>query len=501
MLFVKALERKKFVELKYVITETGRANSYDPLNADKTQNLPVMRMMYLTPLEVDSNNSLTSTILSSFLYDSETNEIVFVVKEDVFFQDGTRILPTDIEMSIKRMAYFRPDFPIIRDIVGVHDWSKQKLGLRGSPSGIKITGNKIILKLSKKKLNPLFRFCLELFSIVPSKCINLDSGILVCELPPESGYYKIESAGPKNILFRKRMAMKDAHPFEGFDKVLFEYKTVDEACNSEIGQNTIISANEVDLKSNAICEKNLKSAKIHWLPSSRFGILRFNPNIAPFHIRECRVTFANEVRNVLKSNQANLEVESSLFTKLLPGFLSEETLAETSSKECLIHFHKKQINLAKTKNPGATIIADAIIVAAKNLGMDINEVSYSNPDLLVDKFLTGYVPVVAGASGFWAQDPIGDMVMWFTPNLHKTMSFVWHDEHLYSLINELDQESDETRQRSNAEKLNKYILKQSVISPVVHFRRLYVTNKEQSAISLPQAIISPAPWQILPLDR
>lgn len=132
MLFVKALERKKFVELKYVITETGRANSYDPLNADKTQNLPVMRMMYLTPLEVDSNNSLTSTILSSFLYDSETNEIVFIVKENLFFQDGTRILPTDIEMSIKRMAYFRPDFPIIRDIVGVHDWSKQKLGLRGA---------------------------------------------------------------------------------------------------------------------------------------------------------------------------------------------------------------------------------------------------------------------------------------------------------------------------------------------------------------------------------
>ena len=36
----------------YLVTESGIFTSFDPLDADATNNLPAIRMLYLTPLEM-----------------------------------------------------------------------------------------------------------------------------------------------------------------------------------------------------------------------------------------------------------------------------------------------------------------------------------------------------------------------------------------------------------------------------------------------------------------
>ena len=67
--------------LEYIITETGLFDSLDPLDADKTQNLPVARMIYATPIEIDKNGNLSSNVLSEFSYNEETKQIHFSLKK------------------------------------------------------------------------------------------------------------------------------------------------------------------------------------------------------------------------------------------------------------------------------------------------------------------------------------------------------------------------------------------------------------------------------------
>ena len=52
--------------MDFIITETKMIESFDPLNADKTINLPAMRMLYATPLQINRDNKLISLVLEKF---------------------------------------------------------------------------------------------------------------------------------------------------------------------------------------------------------------------------------------------------------------------------------------------------------------------------------------------------------------------------------------------------------------------------------------------------
>ena len=158
--------------LKYVVTGTGSDTSYDPLNADQTQNLPMMRMLYLTPLEVSDDDRLRSTILSHFSFDKKNRTV---------------------------------------------------LPLKYNPTGIKIFGQRIEIKLSEDVEHPLFRFTLELFSIIPKSCISLNSGRLTCEIPAFSGPYELIGTDAKNPLFRKRKGIEDVFYKNIPSEILFSY--------------------------------------------------------------------------------------------------------------------------------------------------------------------------------------------------------------------------------------------------------------------------------------
>jgi hypothetical protein len=65
---VMALHRHSEKEgvFRYIITESERPYSLDPLLADIWDNLPVARMIYATPVEVNNDGSLSSKVLESF---------------------------------------------------------------------------------------------------------------------------------------------------------------------------------------------------------------------------------------------------------------------------------------------------------------------------------------------------------------------------------------------------------------------------------------------------
>jgi hypothetical protein len=483
-----------YMNLKYVVTETRGPDSFDPNDADKTQNLSVMRMLYATPLEIDKENLLGSFILKSFHYEENLQQIRFEVRNDVNYSDGSKITVGDVALAIARTAYFRPDFPVVKNIIGVKKWSDAKKGLKTLPQGMKIKGNLLTIDLDRKLSNPLFRFCLELFSVIPKSCIDLETAAMTCEIAPSSGYFAIKSKNSDEIIFQKRKGIQKPVGEINFESVTFQFKSIQDACRFQIEPNQVIAASEIDYVA-AGCTESIKPAQVHWMPSARFLVLRFNPETDLFKSKEARHYFAEVVREILRKKNSSLIVERSLFPKLLPGYLDSKGF-DFPYKDMSRHFKGVKIRLPQIKSFGA-LIFDSIIEAAQNLEMKVEIEPEPPMAQMVDSFLTGNFPVIAGSSGFWAQDPIGDVSMWFTKNLHKPMRFIWTDTQVYKQISSLENELDPNLIKLKMEMFNRHIFDQSLIAPVLHFRRCFISNSDVKGLILPQAITSPAPWQLV----
>lgn len=492
LFFITNNAKVNTLNFNYIITETSSPDSFDPLDADKTQNLTVMRMLYFSPFEVDKNNLLKSSVFEKYFYDAESNTLVLQKKKDLYFDDGSSIETQDILLSILRMAYFRPDFPMIKDIVGVKEWSLAQKGLLTMPAGIEIFDNTIKIAFRKKMQNPMFRLCLELFSIIPRKCIDLTNGKFICDRAPSSGYFRIVTNTDKEIFFERRNLVSPGAENIDVSSITFKFKKLSDMCDTSISENDVVSVNELDYLNTKCVFKNSQN---HWMAASRFGILRFNTKFDLFKSADHRRYFSELVRDQINLMNLGLKSERSLMSPLLPGYIDNAAF-QVGSKSLKDAFKGKKITLISAKAPVLSFIYKAIIEAAKSLEMQVEVAEKSKNDEIVNEFLENRIAIIAGASGFWAQDPVGDLSMWFTKNLHKTMTFVWNDKELYDLLHEIEEESTALKIPLKIQALNRHVYNSSIIAPLVHFRRLYITNSKIQTLNLPQAITSPAPWQI-----
>ena len=70
--------------------------------------------------------------------------------------------------------------------------------------------------------HPLFRFTLELFSIIPKRCIDIKTNNIICSSIPTSGYYEIKEKTPDSVLFEKRNS-GNINGVEAPQKIRFKY--------------------------------------------------------------------------------------------------------------------------------------------------------------------------------------------------------------------------------------------------------------------------------------
>lgn len=317
----------------YVITETGRHSSLDPLDADSTQNLPVARMIYATPLEMGANERLTSSVLESFSYSTDKREIVWTVRKGLKFEDGKDMTAEDVAFSVARMAYARPRFPVIKEIEGVALWAQSKGALAGYPSGISVRGNVIRIKLSESVDHPLFRFALELFSVIPKSCVDLASNKLTCQRPPASGYYKIVDESEEGIRFERRANVPAPDSAPRADIIRFRYYSPQQVLAGVPGvdESYVISGNETSFSAEEMSRFE-KEYQVRNLPKSRFSELSLSPKSSAFQSADCRKLFLEKFReSLVESGMASHEVEASLTSKVLPGYLSLQDLARKAA--------------------------------------------------------------------------------------------------------------------------------------------------------------------------
>ncbi len=494
-MFSSAAEPTTPTLYRYVITETGKFGSLDPLDADATGNLPVARMLYATPLETSEQNNITSRVLESFRYDSSQQTIEWVVKPGLKYEDGTSLTPDDVAFAVARMAYTRPKFPVLSAIEGIEQWSKTASGLRTYPTGIKIDGQKVSIQLTAPVEHPLFRFCLEVFAIIPRRCVDPATNKVSCKTIPESGPYRLVNQTPDTVLFKRReIESTRSLPKE----IQFEYVAASELSGTldKLDQRTVVAGSEANYSS-ATRRKLEEALQFQYLPASRFEVLIINKNVGPFSDPKCRQTFARTFRSVLKTLASDRVVEGSVFTKILPGYESLEEMDKAVKvypndlADCKTKFSKNVIPWALEEADRGSLFDQTIRATLEKLGAKplIPNFVPTRKDL-VKKFTGDEIAFYNSGSGFWALDPMGDVKMLFTPNLHKQFSQVTTDPKIQSLLDKLDASA------SSYKRVNEYLFQESLFNVYGHQRRFFATKNRSLIPELNFAITSPAPWQV-----
>lgn len=482
----------------FIFLDISIPSSFDPLDADRGVNLNAMRLLYATPIEISINNDLTSSILEAFEYNKIKREITFKVKKGLQFSDGSALTAEDVAFAIVRMAWKRPGFPVIKDIVGLRNWLQESFPLLSLPSGIVVDGSMVKIKLSQDHRSPLFRFALELFSVIPKISVNLNTGMLKQPIPVFSGYYSLAAKSDQGLIFKKR----DSSKIKAVDQIKFLYANGDKNIAEEMlsQENSILYGSDVQLISRGYSSLK-ENAIVKWLPSSRFNFVLLNPHVAPFDDVFCRNYFMRTYRQTVKKLYGDtLAISSSIFSKIVPGYLSDEALIARSSSSvadeaCAARFKKEKITMyalsSKLENMNDKILFETLI----SLGVQVEVKESNGIESREAMFAKNTNAFFTAESGFWAEDPIGDVKMFFTPNLHEPLKFVLQDHALSNLIDQLNEESIEIN--ADLQQVNRTLYKEALLNVVFHSQRFFATRNKSLLKELPQAVSSPAFWQVI----
>jgi hypothetical protein len=291
-------------------------------------------------------------------------------------------------------------------------------------------------------------------------------------------------------------------------KITFKYMAPTEAVqfSQKIDSTTIISGTELRFTINDL--QSLKeSVQISYAPASRLVGLVINPNIPPFNDSKCRAVFANDFRETFKSIvHGERKIEFSLFTDLLPGYVtSAELQSSVVSKlnandlvSCKMKLQENPIHWLKSKSNPNSFFVQVMEQVFANLGIENQEPILADTQKdEVEMFVSGKLSVSSFQTGFWAFDPSGDVQMLFTPNLHKSLSFVSQAPKTQILVKNLESTKDKN---SAFAILNRHIFSGSLFNVFTHVRR-FVASKDQRLIQeAPVSITAPAPWQYFKVE-
>lgn len=488
--------QEKFMN-EYIITETGQPTSLDPLDADQTQNLPVARMIYATPLEIDATDSIKSLVLETFSYDKKSRTITWLVKSNLKYADGQNLTAQDIAFAVARMSLVRPQFPVIELIEGLNEWIKQPEPLKTLPKGIVVDDRKVTIRLSKDTPHPLFRFCLELFSIIPKSCVDLKTNKISCSKIPESGRYTISAQDSSQIGFSRRLG--DSSP----EKVTFRYvqaKSLEKEL-TKISKDAVIAGNE-SMFSGEELKKFSEGVSFYYLPAARFSVLQISPKLEPFQDKVCRVVLANEFRKqYVKITGEYSPAESSIFPKILPGYMKRADLEapffarlkKSEIDQCVTKLRMNELAWGFVETEKNSAFVRAFTAMMKSLELKGEPKIFKDRRELAEAFVSGKISTFNAGSGFWANDPVGDLQMLFTPHLHKPLVFLSEDSTLQKLIQDLVKDQGEN---SKYQAVNQYLHDQGLFNVYTHVRRFYFSKNKDRLKQIPQGTAAPHPWQV-----
>lgn len=475
------------------ITWTKGPDSWDPLDFDLGNNILLGRMLYSPPFEISKDGQITSYILKSFQMSESGLVLQMQIDSNRKYSDGSNITANDLALSILRMALARPEFPVINSIDGINEWKNKTSPLRSLPAGISTLGNQITIRFTSPQRQALFRLSLELFSVIPTNCIDLDTSKLVCDHPPESGRYRLAN----KITFGANLSRIDFVSSDESQKtpknISISYignKIIDDFLKTYPG--AIVHTSDLDHSILEIKDFS-KNHKVFETPKAWFGVLVMSKYSSVFDHENDRILFRNRFLNNLSKSQhmITFDIETSLFTEIMPGFVGKKLEISTS------------VNLSNKKKVLRWVsrgISNEVVI--KSLNDTCAEFSIECEKVPIEKYKSsnfndGSIDLLFGKTGFWAKDPLGDLKMLFTPNLHQDLKGIWSDTELLGRINQAAvlEGNDLSAALKN---INSMIYSTGLFNVFAHFKYYYLTDeiRAKDIPWIPQSITEPYPWYL-----
>lgn len=481
---------------RFVVAGGQLPSSIDPLELDGFNEYFPGQMIYLTPLQVSSEGKLESNLLSDFSYNESTNTISFKLGKWTY-SDGSRVTIQDIVLAIKRMALARPTFPVLRYIDGIEQWVKEKYPLLANLPGLKIHGDDLDIKLTEKVYHPLFRFTLTIFSVVPEKCIDLKTSKFICDKPPSSGYYIQENTSNNTITYKKRQDLPTKILDNIPEIIVFDYnkRSIDDfITNPEY--DTVVYGFDLDFTPE---QHKAFSTKYHVdrLAHAWFSVIYLNPSIESFQDTECRHWFAEAFRRSFSAQDLGpIESSSSIFTKIIPGYKSSDALStqrrsqDFSEPKCLSSLSKNVLEYyVRGKDSTPTLIQNALNDLSSKYGFRFSNQNPGQNDATQAFYIAN--------SGFWALDPVGDIQMLLTPNMHKSLSAISNDTNVQDLLNKISKSYSIEDISKNMQHLNQYLYDSSIFNIFSNQSYIYISSRKKEHVkNAANSVLEPYPWQV-----
>jgi hypothetical protein len=292
---------------------------------------------------------------------------------------------------------------------------------------------------------------------------------------------------------------------EGFpERITFVYQSVADMVKSlpTFGDRTVALARESELSLEDLA-KVAADGDTAATPASWFSALVFNPHWPAFKEPGCRRLLIRELRSTLAADKAaGMTAEASLFTAILPGYLTREALesgvppmAPEAREACLALLRKSPPPLVVRGGKRAPVLEELLRKTYARLGMTVPQnVDVVKPDEFPSLYATGAIGIVPSGSGFWALDPAGDTKMLFTPNLHASLAVVSEDARLQELIQAIGASGASTKAQFEA--VNRHLFTNAVFNVFAHTSRIFVTKKGAKHVTMPQGLTLPSPWML-----
>jgi hypothetical protein len=473
---------------KLFITENGKYTSLDPLDADATENILVARMLFATPVQPMQGKMIESMVLNSFTFNEDSNSIELKIKEGLEFSNNQKIMIEDIEMSILRMAYKRPHFPVINKIKGINDWIKKEYPLESKLEGITIFGNTLKITFKEKTRHPLLRLSMEVFGIIPRAYVNTKTGGIVGKVPT-SGPYIIQSESKNSITFQ----LNENFNLSDLPKnIIFQYEDIKIAIEklSATDENAIIYASESTL-SKLELENIHSSFSNKKTPTARFASLLINANSKKFESRSARRKLRDQFKSMIEIKyQGVISYAPSIFID--KTFNNPTSQIGKSSKNKNEFINNEEITVGHLGETNSLQIELIDNLASELKSNSIRVIHYQNKDKLIQDFNEGSIDLYFSGSGFSETCPEQDLKMLFTPGLHGLLRHQQEDQVLQLLIDNLEN----TPSEENHSKVNQYLYDDASFNVYRNVSRFYFGKNQAIVEGIPVGDFNTNPWEI-----
>lgn len=260
-----------------VIDLTNEPSSLDPHKQWNPDSYYVYRNVFDNLVTRDDAGTIVPQIATSWKYNSD-EEVVFQLRNDVRFHDGTPLTAKDVAFSINRIV--NPAF------------ASPQLGQFNKITSATATGDHEV-SLKTNGAYPVLLAQLVKLSIVPQHVVEARGDDAFNAAPVGSGPYKF--AG-----WQKGVAVK----LERFDDywgqkgefATAEFRAVPDAAtriaNLKAGQTDLVVGLDADLASQI---EGSGTAKPLSVLTERIGYVKLNPNVAPFNDKRVREAVARAI--------------------------------------------------------------------------------------------------------------------------------------------------------------------------------------------------------------